>query len=155
MEKQLALHNLSLCICSLKYPTCKAHALFYVSMTCPAVQRFSALSHKLNDFGGGEKKVTKTKRVFWFSLRCLSETFLILRRNERDMIKMFIGRREKCPSFLSAFSKTLIVSTDFRKILKYKISWKSVQWKPSCSMRTERRTDMTNFFFYRSHSVVL
>jgi hypothetical protein len=32
----------------------------------------------------------------------------------------------------------------FRKILKYKISWKSVQLEPSCSMRTDRRTNVTN-----------
>ena len=32
---------------------------------------------------------------------------------------------------------------DFEKnILKYKISWKSTQWKPRCSM-ADRRTDMT------------
>ena len=28
-----------------------------------------------------------------------------------------------------------------RKILKYQIPWKSVQWEPSCSMRTDRQTD--------------
>ena len=32
-------------------------------------------------------KLLETKCVFWFSLQLLSETFLILRRNERDMIK--------------------------------------------------------------------
>jgi len=30
---------------------------------------------------------------------------------------------------------------DFRKILKYQISRKSIQWEPSCSMRNDRRTD--------------
>jgi hypothetical protein len=32
---------------------------------------------------------------------------------------------------------------DFRKFLEYKISWKSIQWKPSWSMRTDGQTDMT------------
>ena len=31
----------------------------------------------------------------------------------------------------------------FEKILRYQISWKSVQWEPSCAMRPDRRTDMT------------
>ena len=35
---------------------------------------------------------------------------------------------------------TRIFALDFGKMHKYKISWKPVQWEPSCSMRTDRQT---------------
>jgi len=34
-----------------------------------------------------------------------------------------------------------IFSTLFRKILTYKISCKSIQWEPCCSMRTDGQID--------------
>ena len=55
--------------------------------------------------------------------------------------------RVKYPLFMSYFNETWIFSTYFRKTPKYKISRKSVQCEPSCSMRTDRQTDMRNFFF--------
>jgi hypothetical protein len=57
------------------------------SVACLVVPYSSALSHKRHDFrrgGGGEQ--LNIKSVFWFFLQLLSETFLILRRNQRDMI---------------------------------------------------------------------
>jgi hypothetical protein len=46
---------------------------------------FFTLSHDRHDFGG-KKKLYGIKCVFWFSLQLLSETFLILRRIQRDII---------------------------------------------------------------------
>jgi len=54
---------------------------------------------------------------------------------------MYIGLHANCPLFLSDFNDNHILSQDFRKILKYQILRKSVQWEPSCSIRTDIRKD--------------
>jgi hypothetical protein len=54
---------------------------------------------------------------------------------------MHIGLHVTYPLFLSDFKETWVFLTDFRKILKYQISGNPAQRKPSCSMRTNRRTD--------------
>ena len=70
-----------------------------------------------------------------------SETVLILRRTERDMIKKMLDLHMKYLLLLSDFNETTISSTDFSK--NTQISWKSFQLEPSCSMHTNRRTDVT------------
>ena len=50
---------------------------------------------------------------------------------------MYTGLHVKYPLCLSDFNKTWFFSTEFRKIFEYQISWKSVQWDPICSTRTE------------------
>jgi hypothetical protein len=59
--------------------------------------------------------------------------------------KMCIGLRIKYLLFWPDFNDAWIFSTYFRKIPKYEISWKSVQWEPSFSMKRQNdgRTDMT------------
>jgi hypothetical protein len=54
------------------------------SVAYPFLQYFSTLSHKWYDF---RKDDTEHKICFDFFLQLLSETFLILRITERDMIK--------------------------------------------------------------------
>ena len=44
---------------------------------------------------------------------------------------------------VSDINEIWIFPTDFRKKFKYQISWKSVHWEPSCSMRTDRQTYIT------------
>ena len=45
------------------------------------------------------------------------------------------------------FNVTWIFSTNFRKTLKCQISWESVRWEPSCSMRTDRQTWRSQYPF--------
>jgi hypothetical protein len=49
---------------------------------------------------------------------------------------MHIGLQVKYHLFLSDVNEK-----KFRKMLKYQISLKSVQWEPKSSMRTDGRTD--------------
>jgi hypothetical protein len=56
---------------------------------------------------------------------------------------MYIGLHVKHQLFLSDFNEICCFLTDFRKVLKYKISWKSFQCEQSCSMQTNRWADMT------------
>jgi hypothetical protein len=94
------------------------------SVACQALQYFSKLSDKQQEFQ--KQKLLNTKCVFWFSLQLSSETFLILRRIRPDMIKNAYWSSRNCPLLLSAFNQTWMFSPDFRKILKYKFSRKSI-----------------------------
>ena len=62
------------------------------------------------------------------------------------MIEKYIGLHVKCPLFLLEFNETSILSTVFRKVLKYQISLKSVQWEPSCSMGTDGHDEANSRF---------
>ena len=109
------------------------------SVVRPALQYFSTLSHKSYDF---RKKLLNTKRVFWFYLPLLSETFPILKRNERYMIINVHWSSCKVPLFLSYFNDTWIFSTYFRKPPQISIFTK-VRTLGSELFHADRRTDMT------------
>jgi len=59
--------------------------IILTSVACPTLQYFITLSHKRRDF---REKSLNMKCVFRFSLQRFSETFLILRRTERDIVQL-------------------------------------------------------------------
>ena len=84
------------CVCSLRYPACKALAPCCRLWLAPLYSNFSTSSHKWQDFFF---KFLRIKYVIIFSIN-LSDTFLILRRTERDMIKYLYWSTRKVPFFL-------------------------------------------------------
>jgi hypothetical protein len=96
------------------------------SVACLAVHIFQHYFRNGTIFGN---ILLKIKCVVWFSQHVLHETFLILRRIERDVIKKYIYLHVKYPLFLSDLNETWIFWTDFRKFFKCKISWNSVRWE--------------------------
>jgi len=57
--------------------------------------------------------------------------------------KTYIVFHVKCRSVLSNSNENCIFSTELQKIFRFQISRKSVQWEPSCPMRTDGRTQVT------------
>jgi hypothetical protein len=66
-----------------------------------ALLYFPILSHKRQGFL--EKKIIEHKCLIWFSLQLVSETFIILRRTEQDMIKKVFFSSFKIPVILVQF----------------------------------------------------
>jgi hypothetical protein len=106
------------CVCSLRYPTCKAHAPYYIICGLPGCTNFSTLSHKRHEFQGKEKLLNTN--VFLFSLQLLSEE----KQGEIRLNCMSVFMQStsySCQSlmnlnFLDIFSKNPQIS-NFMKIL--------------------------------------
>ena len=122
------------CVCSLEYSARNAHApnchLWPASL-------YSIFLHYL-------VKGTTLEESYWnaspFSPQLCLKQISLLEEVRDTLSKMYFGLYVKYPLFLSYFNESRTSSTDFRKVLKYKVTWKSVLWEQSCSMRTDRRT---------------
>jgi hypothetical protein len=122
-------------VCSLRYLAWNAHAPYCHLWP---LRFFYIFPHYLiNGTMFEVKKLLETKCVLIFSTTFVS--------NISHSKEKWARCDQKCVlvyvlSFLSDFNLTWLFSTDFRKVLAYKISWKSVQWEPRCSMRPYRHT---------------
>ena len=129
------------CLCNLRYPACNAHA--------PCCHPWLArLYYNFPQYLINRTIFEEKKRGCWILSVCcggfsrnfvwhISHSMKNLARYDK---KMYACRYVKYPLFLADCDETWALSTDFRKIFQYQISWKSVQWEPCCSMRIDRRT---------------
>jgi len=144
-----------LCVRSHTYPPCIAHAPCCHLLSARLYNIFFS-HHRINGTIFGKKKLIEHKMcVLIFSKTFFFWNIFHSKKNwTRYDKQMYIGLHVKYSLFLTDFNETCNFSVDFRKILKFKISWKSVQWEPSCSMRTDRRTeryDENNSRFSKFH----
>ena len=107
---------------------------------CLASQCFSPYPTKGTIY---EKKAIESKCVFYFLYNIYLKHFP-LQHEFSKVSQRYVRLHVKYPLFMSDFNETLVLSTDFRKILKYQISWKFLQWEPGCAMPMDSQTDMTN-----------
>jgi hypothetical protein len=117
------------CVCSLRYLAWNSHAPYCHLRPIPLYYIFP--HYLINGMIFGGKKLFNTKCAFWFSLQLVWNTSY-----STIWSKMYISLQLKSPLYFSDHKETWIFSTDFRKMFKYQISWKYVQWESRCFMRT-------------------
>ena len=106
-----------MCVCSLRYPACEAHAPHYIVICglSGSYGIFPTLSRKLHEF---RQEVTKHKqRVLIFST-ILPETFLILIGTQRDVIINVHRSSRKVPAITVRLQSNFNILDRHSKILQ-------------------------------------
>jgi len=106
--KQWVLHNLSVCVCSLRYPTCNAHAPYCHLWTAPL---YSILPHYLIKTGFSKKKKVIVQKI------CISNFSTNFVRNIFHSKKKWARYDRKC---VLVFMKRALYSCLI--VMKFKFS---------------------------------
>jgi len=91
----------------------------------------------------GVPRPTDIKYVFWFSLKILSETFLILGRIERDVIINVQSVQASALLSYQILVKPEFAVQIFEKYSDIVFTANFFRCEPSCSLRTDRQKKMT------------
>ena len=89
------------------------------------------------------EKDTEHEICFYFLYIIYPIYYSIKEQLSKTLSQMYIGLHINYSLFFSDTKQAWMFSANLKKI-SYLISWKPVQWEPSCSMLTDRRTG--NFF---------
>ena len=107
-----------MCVCNLSYPASKKtwavlHYHLWPAWLCHILPHYL-----INGTIFEKKKKSLNKNVFWFSLRFLSQTFLILGKITRHTVISVHMSSCKAPVILVRFNETWVFGADFRKMIK-------------------------------------
>ena len=128
-----------MCVCSLSYPACNAHAPYCHHWP---VRLHSIFPHYVTNSTIFEKKSYWISNVcFHFLYNVCVKQFSFYEELSEILSYMEIGGHVKYPLFLSFVNETGVFLTTFRKIFIYQIWSNSVQWEPIPFMRADRWTD--------------
>jgi hypothetical protein len=127
------------CVCSLIYAACTAHASIVI---CGLPLRTLFFHIILQTAWFSRKKLLNTKYVFWFFVQLLSETLLILRIIQQDIV---IVHRSSCkvPLFLSDFKWQLDFLGRFSKTTHIQ-SFLKIRSLGAELFHADGKTDVTN-----------
>ena len=122
----------------------RMRSIILSSVVCPSLSHFSTLFHIRHGLRGNKYLLNIKPCVLIFSTTLVWNISHFKKSSATFCHKcdVFI-KKKKYPLLSSDFNKTWIFSMGFRKTLKTSNFTKAVQWKPSCSLRADGRTDTT------------